>query len=248
MNAATAKYGPAIRLQNAATVQNHLARFVEDLLFTVVHSDPEPMMTRPTIIDVTFKEFVNMGERGDDETVFYVGRNLPIAGGPRYKFTMTEGIKFDHKHNFGAQIVGLAMAGGYVSVGTKYSANDRSYNEHVQFSYHQKEKLTIPPKTKVKAKVITSTRKYWQNYTLEFSAPRSSVIQFTYYTGSQPDCNWCGCCPDSEFVGYLYAPDIMRTLPNFKDNVNGYCSFTQCGTLSWIGEAYSVEKSEEPIN
>ena len=54
-------YGPAIRLEKVATVQSHLARFVEDLLFTVVHSDPEPMMTRPTIIDVTFKEFVNTG-------------------------------------------------------------------------------------------------------------------------------------------------------------------------------------------
>lgn len=117
------------QLHNIVATQNRLASFIEDLLFTVVHSDPEPVMARPTIIDVTFKEFVNLGERENDETIIRVGKNLPIASGTRYHFTMSEGVKFDHKYNFGPQIVGLCMTGGYMSVGKNYSIKDQSYND-----------------------------------------------------------------------------------------------------------------------
>lgn len=247
VNAARIRFGPDIQLHNIVATQNRLASFIEDLLFTVVHSDPEPVMARPTIIDVTFKEFVNLGERENDETIIQVGKNLPIASGTRYHFTMSEGVKFDHKYNFGPQIVGLCMTGGYMSVGKNYSIKDQSYNEALMFNYHQEEKVIIPPKTKVKAKIVTSTRKYRQKYTLEFSTPRSRFILVSYFTRTQleyQDCNICGCCQPS--VGYLYAADILRTLPNFKDN-DGYCSFTQDGILTWIGEACSVEKSEQPV-
>ena len=245
MNAARIRFGPHIVIKNLPAIQNQINLFIENLLFTVVHNDPEPLMTRPTIIDVTFKEFVNLSETEKDETTIQVGKNLPIASGTRYHFNMTEGVKFDHKYNFGAQIVGLSMAGGYMSVGTKYSVPDPSYNMGLQFHYGQKEKIVIPPKTRVKAKIITSTRKFRQNYTIEFSAPRSSFFTILYYSSTQQQYDLCNCCQPSQ--GYLYAADVLRTLPNFKDNADGFCSFTQRGILTWIGEAYTVEKSEVPI-
>ena len=245
MDAARIRFGADIHVQNTVAVKNQLARFIEDLMFTVVHSDPEPLVARPTIVDVTFKEFVNLGETEKDETTIRVGKNLPVAAGSRYQFFMKEGIKFDHKYSLGAQIVGLAMAGGYMSVGTKHSVQDQSYNQALQFQYGQKEKIVIPPKTKVKAKIVTSTRKFRQNYTLEFSAQRSRFIIISYYTSTQLELNLCGCCSPTQ--GYLYAPDIMRTLPNYKENADGFCSFTQNGTLTWVGEVYAVEKSEEPV-
>ena len=245
MSAARVRFGPDILLHDMVSAQKELARFIEDLVFTVVNNDPEPMMARPTVIDVTFKEFINLGERENDETIIRVGKNFPIAAGTRYHFSMSEGVKFDHKYNFGPQIVGLSMVGGYMSVRKNYTIKDQSYNEALMFNYHQEEKVIIPPKTKVKAKIVTSTRKYRQNYTLEFSAPRSRFISITYLTSTQQQFNLCCCCQPT--VGYLYAADIMRTLPNFKDS-SGYCSFTQDGVLSWIGEACSVEKSEQPVD
>ena len=247
VNAARIRFGPDIQLHDVAGTQKRLASFIGDLLFTVVHNDPEPLMARPTIIDVTFKEFINLGERENDETTIRVGKNLPIASGTRYHFSMSGGVKFDHKYNFGPQIVGLSMTGGYMSVEKDYTIKEQSYNEALMFNYYQEEKVIIPPRTKVKAKIVTSTRKYWQNYTLEFSAPRSRFVLMSYFTRAQQelqDCNICGCYQPS--VGYLYAADIMRTLPNFKDS-DGYCSFTQDGILTWIGEACSVEKSEQPV-
>lgn len=249
VDAARIRFGPDIQLHDTVATQKRLASFIEDLLFTVVHNDPEPLMARPTIIDVTFKEFINLGERENDETIIRVGKNLPVASGTKYHFSMSEGVSFDHKYNFGPQIVGLCMTGGYMSVGKNYTIKDQSYNEALMFNYYQEEKVIIPPKTKVKAKIVTSTRKYRQNYTLEFSAPRSRFVLVSYYTGAQQEFQDCynGCCGLCQpNVGYLYAADIMRTLPNFKDS-DGYCSFTQDGILTWIGEACSVEKSEQPV-
>ena len=245
IHAARIRFGVDILIHNKAALRRSLAKFIEDLLFTVVDSEPEPLMARQTLIDVTFKEFVNLGERENDKTVIKVGKNLPLATGNRYHFTMNEGVKFDHKYNFGAQIVGISMAGGYMSVGTSYTVKEQSYNTNVKFSYDQKEKIVVPPKTKVKAKIITSTRKLRQKYTLEFSAPRTSFITVEYYSSTQDQLNLCGCCNPT--VGYLYASDIMQTLPNFKVTADGFSCFTQSGTLNWIGEVFTVEKSEEPL-
>ena len=84
--------------------------FIGDIGFTVVHSDSEPLVTRPTIIDVTTKEVVNLGGKEKDETIIRVGKNQPICAGTRYQFSSNEGIIFDHKYNFGAPIIGLAIA------------------------------------------------------------------------------------------------------------------------------------------
>ncbi len=245
MNAARIRFGPDIQLQGTVGTQNELTRFVDDLLLKVVRSDPEPSMVRSTIIDVTHKEFINLGERENDESIIRVGKNAPIAIGTRYHFIMTgNNIRFDKKYDFGAQIITLSMTGGYLSVGGTYSSiKDQAYNQALMFNYHQEEKLIVPPKTKVKAKIVTSTKKYQQDYTLEFSTPRSRCVRVTYMTRAQQQLNICPCCDPT--IGYIYAADLMRNLPNFKDS-DGYCSFTQDGALTWIGEACSVEKSEQP--
>ena len=247
VNAARIRFGPDIQLQNPAVTQNELTRFVDDLLLKVVHSDPEPSMVRSAIVDITHKEFVNLGERENDESIIRVGKNAPIVIGTRYHFIMTDGnIRFDNKYDLGAQIVTLSMTGGCLSVGGTYSSiKDQAYNQALMFNYNQEEKVIVPPKTKVKAKIVTSTRKYQQNYTLKFSTPRSRCVRVTYLTRAQQQLNFCPCCQPK--VGYVYATDLMRNLPNFKDS-DGYCSFTQEGTLTWIGEACSVEKSEQPMS
>ena len=244
MNAARIKFGGDMQLHNTHSVKSALARFVESMLFTVVQSDPEPLMERPTIVDVTLKEFINHGERENDETTFQLGKNSPIAAGPKYMFFMKGGVKFDHKYNLGSQIVGLSMAGGFQTVGSILPTTEQSYNSSVQFFYNQKEKIVIPPKTKVKAKIITSTRRFRQNYTLEFSASRSSSILVEYFTNTQLQYNCCNCIQPT--IGYVYAGDIMRTLANFRETADGYCCYNQNGTLTWIGEVCSVEKTEVP--
>ena len=114
MNAVRTQFGPDIQIQSIASTQKELAQFVDDLLLKVVHSDLEPAMVQSTIIDVTYKEFVNLGEREKDESIIRVGKNAPIVAGTRYQFIMKDdNIQFDNKYNFGAQVVTLSMTGGY---------------------------------------------------------------------------------------------------------------------------------------
>ena len=248
-NGAKLRFGPDIEVLRTTTSENELAQFVENIEFTVIHNDPEPLVTRPTVIDITTKELVNLGEKEKDETIIRIGKNLPIPSGTRYHFSTSEGVSLDHKYNIGARIVGLAMAGGYMRIGTDNTVKDRAYNLALQFSYGQEEKLIIPPRMKVKVKIVTSTKKFRQDYTLEFNTPRTRYVPVRYLTRCQQNCRdnccffscGCFCCRPKE--GVVYAADILRTLPNFKDG-GGICSFTQAGTLTWIGESCNVEKTE----
>ena len=250
-NGAKSRFGPDIEVLRTKESEDELARFVQDLEFTVIRSDPEPLVTRPTIIDITTKEVVNLGEKEKDESVIRVGKNQPVCAGTRYHFSTSKGVSFDPKYNFGARIVSLAMVGGFMRVGgdTGSTVKDRGYNVGLQFSYSQEEKITIPPRMKVKIKIITSTKKFRQDYTLEFNTPRTRYVMASYLTRCQQRCRddccffGCGCCCCRPKQGAVFAADILRTLPEFRDG-GGICSFTQSGTLTWIGESCNLEKTE----
>ena len=250
-NGAKSRFGPDIEVLRTRESEEELVRFVQDLEFTVIRSDPEPLVTRPTIIDITTKEFVNLGEKEKDESIIRVGKNEPICAGTRYHFSTSKGVNFDSKYNFGARIVSLAMVGGYMRVGgdNTGTVRDRGYNIGLQFSYSQEEKITIPPRMKVKIKIITSTKKFRQDYTLEFNTPRTRYVTVSYLTKCQQSCRdnccffSCGCCCCQLKQGAVFAADILRTLPEFRDG-GGICSFTQSGTLTWVGESCKLEKTE----
>ena len=249
-NGAKSRFGPNIEVLRTKECEDELVRFVQDLEFTVIRSDREPLVTRPTIIDITTKELVNLGEKEKDESVIRVDKNQPICAGIRYHFSTSEGVSFDPKYNFGARIVSLAMVGGYMRVGGDNTVRDRGYNIGLQFSYSQEEKITIPPRMKVKIKIITSTKKFRQNYTLEFNTPRTRYVMASYLTNCQQSCRdncscffRCGCCCCQPKQGAVFAADILRTLPEFQDG-GGLCSFTQSGTLTWVGESCNLEKTE----
>ena len=248
-NGAKSRFGPDIEVFRTEEAEDELARFVQDLEFTVIRSDAEPLVTRPTIIDMTSKEFINLGEKEKDESIIRVGKNQPICAGTRYHFSTSEGVSFDQKYNFGARIVSLAMVGGFMRVGGDNTVRDRGYNVGLQFSYSQEEKIAIPPRMKVKIKIITYTKKFRQDYTLEFNTPRTRYVMATYLTKCQQSCRdkccffGCGCCCCRPKQGAVFAADILHTLPEFRDG-GGICSFTQSGTLTWVGESCNLEKTE----
>ena len=251
-NGAKFRFGPDIEVLRTKKSEEELACFVQDLEFTVIRSDPEPLVTRPTIIDITTKEFVNLGEKEKDESIIRVGKNEPICAGTRYHFSTSEGVNFDPKYNVSACVVSLAMVGGYMRVGGDNTVGDRGYNIGLQFSYSQEEKITIPPRMKAKIKIITSTKKFRQDYTLEFNTPRTRYVIVSYLTKCQQRCHdnccffSCGRCCCRPKQGAVFAADILRTLPEFRDG-GGICSFTQSGTLTWVGESCKLEKTEVSV-
>jgi hypothetical protein len=62
-NGAKYRFGPDIEVLRTNETEDELARFVQDLEFTVIRSDAEPLVTRPTIIDVTTKNNLSTWER-----------------------------------------------------------------------------------------------------------------------------------------------------------------------------------------
>ena len=250
LNAARIRFGSGVKLVDTANAKIQLEQFVSDLQFTVVSSSPEPSKTRPTIIDLTSKEFVNFEGKENDESIVRVVKNSPITDGIRYKFFITEGVSLDHKRNLGFQIVSLSMAGGYMRVGTNEETTDRRYNEDLQIHYSHEEKLIIPPRVKVTAVIKTYVTKHKQDYTLEFRIRKNRCITVNYLTKCQQRLRYCCCfCCCRSHIGHIFAADLLQTLPNFRqdDDRKGYCYFTLDGVLTWIGEGCSVEKSEQPV-
>ena len=252
-NGAKSRFGTDIEVWRTREAEDALIHFVQDLEFTVIRSDSEPQGTRPTVIDMSTKEFVNFGGKEKDESVIRVGKNQPICAGTRYHFSTNEGVSFDETYtDIGARIVSLAMVGGFMRVGGDNLVRDEGYNVNLQFSYSHEEKITIPPRTKAKIKVITSTKKFRQKYTLEFNIPRTRYVMATYLTKCQQRCRdkccffFCGCCYCRPKQGAVFAADILRTLHEFKDR-GGICSFMQSGTLTWVGESCNLEKTEELV-
>ena len=107
---------------------------------------------RHTIINI------HNNEQERDETLMKLNKPDSLTQGNRYHFTPTSGILFDFDKDIGAKIVGLAAVGGSLGVreGDKATGQHHSMKASFDFQYQQEEKIFVPPRSKVKAK-ITST-------------------------------------------------------------------------------------------
>ena len=249
-------------------IYTSLRRYIlSELEFEVDHCSKETDMKQPCIIDVTTKEFCNFGDTENVETVIQTNKNSKIALGMKYRYCIKEGVRFD-EFQLGNQIVTVSMTGGSIKCkedvtnskvndnaekddakkGNRYAkAYMNTYNEDLMFKYDHKEKLTIPPQTKVMATITTFSKKFEQKYTLRFRIEKSRYISVQYYTRCQRLCSWfrsCCCCQPSEHL--LYAKDLLQDLPNFEMD-DRYCWFTLDGTLIWLGEECSVKIENNPI-
>lgn len=97
--------------------------------------------------------------------------------------------------NIGAQVMGLAMAGGSASVSANYgrhtsttTGNEQLVDNNLSFSYSQEEKISVSPGTRVKARITTYSVRYEQKYTLKFSIDSTLNVPLTYKTRCQQTC------------------------------------------------------------
>ena len=245
-HAAKNQYGDNIRVVKTPWATKQL----EDLSFevSVVSADMNPTESRRTIIDINMKEYTNRGKREVDETMVKVSKSASKSKGSRYSFSTTKGVNWGIGGNIGAQVMGLAMAGGSASVSANYgrqksttTGEEQSEDSSFTFSYEQEEKISVPPGTQVKARITTYSVKYEQKYTLKFSISSTLNLPVIYRTRCQQMC--FGICRNTGFVN---VAQMIRTLPNYCTE-DGKATFTQDGILSWVGEGCNVDKCEEPL-
>ena len=231
-HAAKARYGEdiqVIKTQFYRTKVNNI-----DFEVSVVKTDGEPREVRHTIVDINMKEFSNLGKE-QDETSVKIDKSS--TKGNRFSFSTTKGIDFGHDCNIGAKVMGLAAVGSYGAA--KREPNELGFS----FSYHHEEKITVPPGKRVKAKITTYSIKYEVDYTLKLSIKKDAFIPVMFRTKCQQFC--LDMCRNN---GSVLVRDMISTLPNYvQEDENGMSSFTQMGTLSWIGEGCTVDKKEEDL-
>ena len=169
-----------------------------------------------------------------------------LSFGNRYQFSTTEGVNWNLGGNIGAQVMGVAMAGGNASFGASYGKQKSTTTESEQneargteFSYEQEEKILVQPMTKVTALITTYAMKYEQGYTIKISLPKDFSLSDMYKN------RWNQMCCGANW-GRLWASDLLSELPGYSED-DEMVSFLQNGTLSWIGEGSKIDKTVEPL-
>ncbi len=246
--AAKQRYGQNIRVVKTDFCETKVNNI--NFQLSVVAKDPKPVEKTRTIVDINMKEYVNHGKVAQDESIVQVNKKSSKSEGDRYTFSSTKGINFGFAGNLGAQVMGASVAGGSVGISGHYDKSksttegtEKSSTKGFEYSYNQEEKIVVPPRTHVKATITTYRMKYEMNYTVKLSVDRNAFLQMVYKTTCQHLC--FGVWRSS---GYVNIRDMFSTLPNYNpEDEDDTASFTQDGTLSWVGEGCSVEKCEEPL-
>ena len=243
--AAKTKFGYNIKVVKARWITKQ----VEDLSFiiSVVKADPAPTEKSRTIADINMKEYFNPSDTSVDETTVRITKKNTRSLENRYQFSTTKGVSWGVGGNIGAQVMGLATAGGSASIGGSYgkqksttTENEQSQAHGFEIGYEQEEKICVQPHTKMKATITTYAMKYEQGYTIKLSLPKGVTLNLMY----KNRCNqWC--CGAS--LGRISASELLSELPGYSEE-DDVVSFLQDGTLSWIGEGSKVEKSVEPLS
>ena len=176
-----------------------------------------------------------------DETVLKITKRSKTLENT-FNFSSTRGVDVGFGDKIGTTLMNMSITG----VGIIYTRNTSQTagfevpcQQGFAIDYEKEEKITIPPGKRVTVKVISYCVKYMMNYTLKFSSVNNfSSVPVKYQDGCQQTC--LGSCSSH---GSVFVRDMISTLPNYRRE-DEHPSFTQSGTLSWIGEASSVEKVE----
>ena len=246
-NAARAKYGDSIEILPNPTALSKLNTL--DFSISIASADPRPTEARKAIVDVTTKEYTNHGEKEVDESLVKVRKSSSEWKGSRYHFSTTRGGYYGIGGDIGPQVIHLAIAGGSTTISVNYNnpskAIAKAREHNLDFDYIHEEKISVPPKSRVKARITSHSVNYEQKYAILFKIPSSVQIPVTFRTR----CQQMMCCMlfcRCSTMGFISAAQLCCTLPDYQ-NRNGYVSFLQHGILSWIGEGSTVNKEVESL-
>ena len=236
VDAAEAKYGASIDIIDTKAARNKL--FNLDFDISIVSSDPSPTEVRRAVVDITTKEFINHCEKEVDESLVKVGKSTFGWTGSRYHFsTIGGGVSIGGE--IGPKVIHLAIAGGSTNIhACKQNLVTLEEEHKFDYGYSHEEKILVPPKSHVKARITSYSVNYQQGFTILFSIPASVMIPVSYRTRCL-----CFSCLN---MGYVSVAEVFSTLPNYR-NESGTVSFIQRGTLSWIGEGSGIEKIVETL-
>ena len=241
--AAKARYGENIRVVKTDFYKKKVESIVDEFELSIVHKEKEPREVKRTIVDINMKEYENHGTQLEDESHVKMAKQTSTTKGERYTFSTTKGVDYGVDANIGLKLVDLGIGVKANCRNSKKEETEKSSQEVYSFSYNQEEKIIVPPGMCVKAKITTYRMKYNMDYTLKFSINRDATIPVCYRNTCQHFL--FDICRSN---GRVNVRDMISTLPDFiGEDEDNMASYTQPGTLSWVGEGCSVDKKEEPL-
>ena len=243
--AAKARYGDNIRIVKNDYYKKEVGSIIDEFELSIVHKEKEPREVKRTIVDINMKEYENHGAKSQDESHVKMEKLTSTTKGERYTFSTTKGVDYGVDANIGLKLklVDLGVKATYKKSKSKTEQTEQTSQEVYSFSYNQDEKIAVPPGMCVKAKITTYRMKYDMDYTLKFSINRDATIPLCYRNTCQHFLfDMC------RSYGRVNVRDMIRTLPDFiEEDEDNMASYTQPGTLSWVGEGCSVDKKEAPL-
>ena len=247
--AAKARYGEDIRIVKTDWYKKNVDNIIDKFELCIIDQEKEPREVQRTIVDINMKEYENHGTHAQlqDESHVKMEKQTSTTKGERYSFSTTKGVNYGLGGNIGLKLVGLVSLGADAKVEkskSKTEETEKTSQEVYSFSYHQEEKIVVPAGKCVKAKITTYRMKYDSDYTLKFSINRDATIPLCYRTTCQYFLfNMC------RSYGKVSVRDMISTLPGFNgEDEDDTASYTQPGTLTWVGEGCSVDKKEMPLS
>ncbi len=247
VNASKAQYGDSIEIHSKSKAMERLNSLNFEI--SILSADAQPIETRRAIVDINTKEYTNHCQKEVDETLVKVRKSNAGWAGSRYHFSTTRGAYYGIGGDIGPQVIYLAIAGGSTGINVNYNYSNQAdavskvEMHNLGFNYTHEEKISVPPMSRVKAKITSHSVQYEQGYVILFTLPASLMIPVTYRTRCQRMFGPCCRCFN---IGAISAAQLCCTLPEYR-NVDGYVRFVQRGILSWIGEGSNINKEVEPL-
>ena len=245
-NAARAKYGQNIQILDTPSFTKQLYGLQFDIC--IVSADSQPEEVKKVVVDVSTKEYTNHCKKEVDQTVLKVGKANTVWDRSRYHFSTTRGVNCGIGGDIGPQVMRLAITGGTTRINITGNMETQSLSQNFAFSYGNEENVSVPPMSRVKAKIASHSVTFRQGYVVKFMIPSATSIPVSFRTEFQQSFRkWCCCCPCRCFeIGSVSAAQLCCTLPDYRDE-NGMVSFIQHGVLWWLGEGSTVDKEVESL-
>ena len=213
-------------------------------------NNEEPQEVTRVIVDITAKEHINTGEN-EDEVEIYTNQEESLKESKSYSITFTKGWEFGGSFNIGASFFNALGAGspsiGLGLAGKRYKKTEETTAFGQERALSQQYSLTgrikVPPKTKLKVKITTYAVTYKTSVKVEFSAPSTARINFSYKPAWSVYC--CAGNP-CRLYGHITAEDLFEN--QFEYNLSGgIVTFSEETNLSYIGEVLQMNKEEVPL-
>ena len=261
-NAAKRKYGRGIFVIGAT--KDNIAQFFNKIKQNALSAKPPEEVGR-AVVDIDCKSHINQADGHDaggkdkpddwfDEFEITSKKGTSESRSKSYQLQLTSskqtsanaGLNFKVGGSGFFNMAGVPISpevgagGGFsrTTTDTKQTTESDTKKEALSQEYQVVDRLKVPPRTKVAAKITTYAVTYESKTRTKLTIDAQAFIPIRFRTRFSQMLG--GICTS---VGMLTAEDIFVNEENFKSE-DGYVTFERDGKISYLGEEVEITKEK----